>query len=48
MLDNVWSLEPVHPLREALPPETHLVITTRSRSVLIALGHDYENEFAPL
>ncbi|HEU4326922.1 MAG TPA: NB-ARC domain-containing protein [Roseiflexaceae bacterium] len=42
VLDNVWSLEAIRPLREALPPEAHLVITTRSRNVLIALGHGYE------
>ena len=42
VLDNVWSLEAIGPLREALPPEAHLLITTRSRNVLIALGHGYE------
>lgn len=42
VLDNVWSLEAIRPLRDALPREAHLVITTRSRNVLIALGHGYE------
>jgi len=38
VLDNVWDLDIVGPLREALPPEARLLITTRSRDVMNGLG----------
>lgn len=38
ILDDVWSLEAVRPLRDALPVGTRLVITTRSRNIMIGLG----------
>jgi len=37
VLDNVWSVDAIKLLREALPPEAHLVMTTRSRVVLESL-----------
>ncbi len=43
ILDNVWSLEAIKPLREALPPEAWLLVTTRSRAVMSGLrGGEYE------
>jgi hypothetical protein len=38
VLDNVWSLDAIRPLREALPPQTHLLVTTRSGTVARGLG----------
>jgi tetratricopeptide (TPR) repeat protein len=38
VLDNVWSLDAIRPLREALPPQAHLLITTRSSAVARGLG----------
>jgi hypothetical protein len=38
VLDNVWSLAAIKPLREALPPGAHLVITTRSQEIARSLG----------
>jgi DNA-binding protein Fis len=37
VLDNVWSSAAIAPLREALPHDAHLVVTTRSRRVLESL-----------
>ena len=33
VLDNVWSLDAIRPLREALPAQAHLLLTTRSDTV---------------
>ncbi len=38
VLDNVWSLAAVKPLRAALPAGAHLVITTRRRDLAQNLG----------
>ncbi|MCL6542173.1 MAG: hypothetical protein K6T87_16575 [Roseiflexus sp.] len=38
VLDDVWSLDAVRPLRDALPPGTRLVVTTRLRGVMVGLG----------
>ena len=38
VLDDVWSHEAIKPLREALPPGAHLLVTTRSKRVLYDLG----------
>jgi hypothetical protein len=38
ILDNVWSLDAVRPLRDALPPEARLVVTTRLETVMRGLG----------
>ncbi|MCB9137396.1 MAG: hypothetical protein H6642_03515, partial [Caldilineaceae bacterium] len=38
VLDNVWNLPAIRPLRDALPSGAHLIITTRSREVARALG----------
>ena len=38
VLDNVWTLDSIRPLREALPPQAHLLITTRSSPVARGLG----------
>lgn len=38
VLDNVWSLDAIKPLQDALPPGVHLVITTRSAEIALGLG----------
>ncbi|HHW87406.1 MAG TPA: hypothetical protein GX400_14510, partial [Chloroflexi bacterium] len=38
VLDNVWSLDAIQPLQDALPPGAHLVITTRSAEIARGLG----------
>ena len=38
ILDNVWSLTAIAPLRQAMPPGAHLLMTTRSRTILRELG----------
>ena len=38
VLDNVWNLAAIRPLRDALPSGAHLIITTRSREVARTLG----------
>jgi hypothetical protein len=38
VLDNVWSLDAIRPLRDALPPQAHLLVTTRSSTVARGLG----------
>ncbi|MBX2998251.1 MAG: tetratricopeptide repeat protein [Caldilineaceae bacterium] len=38
VLDNVWSLAAIRPLREALPQGAHLIITTRSQEIAHGLG----------
>ncbi|BCX03261.1 MAG: hypothetical protein KatS3mg053_1199 [Candidatus Roseilinea sp.] len=38
ILDNVWSLDAIKPLREALPGEAHLILTTRSLEVMRNAG----------
>ena len=38
VLDNVWSLAAIEPLRAALPPGTHLLVTTRQRDLATRLG----------
>ncbi|HYO54484.1 NB-ARC domain-containing protein, partial [Archangium sp.] len=38
LLDNVWSLDAIRPLREALPAQAHLLVTTRSGTVVRGLG----------
>ncbi|WP_448540073.1 NB-ARC domain-containing protein, partial [Roseiflexus sp.] len=38
VLDDVWSLDAVRPLRDALPPGARLVVTTRLRGVMVGLG----------
>jgi hypothetical protein len=38
VLDDVWSADAIKPLRTALPPGTHLLITTRLETVVRALG----------
>ncbi|TAH49654.1 MAG: NACHT domain-containing protein, partial [Chloroflexota bacterium] len=38
ILDNVWDLDVTHPLRDALPTQARLLITTRSRDVMRGLG----------
>jgi len=38
ILDNVWHLDVVQPLQEALPAAARLLITTRSRDVMQSLG----------
>jgi tetratricopeptide (TPR) repeat protein len=40
VLDNVWSLSPIRRLLEAIPPQAHLLITTRSADVARGLGHE--------
>ncbi|HYH97480.1 NB-ARC domain-containing protein, partial [Hyalangium sp.] len=49
VLDNVWSLSPIRRLLEAIPPQAHLLITTRSAEVARGLGHEpYElHELTP-
>jgi hypothetical protein len=49
VLDNVWSFSAIRPLLEALPPQAHLLITTRSAAVARGLGHEpYElHELTP-
>lgn len=43
ILDNVWALDIVAPLREALPPQARLLLTTRLRDVMFGLeGARYE------
>lgn len=37
VLDNVWSVDAIKLLRDALPPAAHLVVTTRSQRVLESL-----------
>ena len=38
VLDNVWSLAAIQPLRDALPPGCRLIVTTRSREIAQGLG----------
>ena len=38
VLDNVWSLAAIRPLRDALPPGCRLIVTTRSRAIAQGLG----------
>lgn len=38
VLDDVWDLSAVQPLRDALPEGTHLIITTRSHEIARGLG----------
>jgi tetratricopeptide (TPR) repeat protein len=38
VLDDVWDLEAIQPLREALPPETFLLVTTRDERIAKALA----------
>jgi hypothetical protein len=38
VLDNVWSLAAIQPLRQALPPGAHLLITTRLRELAANMG----------
>ncbi len=38
VLDNVWSLAAIQPLRKALPAGSHLIITTRSREIALELA----------
>jgi hypothetical protein len=38
VLDNVWSLSAIRPLRDALPPASRLIVTTRSREIAQGLG----------
>ena len=38
VLDNVWSLAAIRPLRDALPPGSRLIVTTRSREIAQGLG----------
>ncbi|KAB8140702.1 hypothetical protein F8S13_22090 [Chloroflexia bacterium SDU3-3] len=38
ILDDVWSLDVIRPLREALPDGTHLILTTRLETVTVGLG----------
>ncbi|NUQ39297.1 MAG: hypothetical protein HUU23_16265, partial [Caldilineales bacterium] len=38
VLDNVWSLAAAQPLRQALPPGSHLLVTTRSQEIARGLG----------
>jgi len=38
VLDNVWSLAAIGPLRDALPPGSRLIVTTRSRAIAQGLG----------
>ena len=38
VLDNVWSLAAIGPLRQALPPGSHLIVTTRSQEIARGLG----------
>ena len=38
VLDNVWSLAAIRPLRDALPPAARLIVTTRSRAIAQGLG----------
>jgi tetratricopeptide (TPR) repeat protein len=38
VLDNVWSLAAIEPLRDALPQGTHLILTTRSQEIARTLG----------
>ncbi len=38
VLDNVWSLEAIRPLRDALPKGIDLIITTRSPRIMRAVG----------
>ncbi len=33
VLDNVWSRAAIRPLEEALPPNAHLIVTTRQREI---------------
>ena len=37
ILDDVWNLDAIQPLREALPPETALLVTTRDERIAKAL-----------
>ncbi len=39
VLDNVWSLSPIRRLLEAIPPQAHLLMTTRSADVAYGLDH---------
>jgi hypothetical protein len=38
VLDNVWSLAAIQPLRDALPPGSRLIVTTRSRAIAQGLA----------
>ena len=38
VLDNVWSLAAIRPLRDALPRGSRLIVTTRSREIAQGLG----------
>lgn len=38
VLDNVWSLAAIQPLRAALPPGAHLLVTTRQRDLARGVG----------
>ena len=38
VLDNVWALAAIRPLRDALPPGSRLIVTTRSREIAQGLA----------